>query len=46
MNVHNDETNLVGIAKIKEINENFITAEIIKTFSPIVIGDLIKYEKK
>jgi LysM repeat protein len=46
MNVHNDETNLVGIAKIKEINENSITAEIIKAFSPILIGDLIKYEKK
>ncbi len=38
-----DELNLVGIMKIKEIDEknSIITAEILRCYSPITIGDLI-----
>ncbi len=46
MNAPKNETNLVGIVEVKEINEYFITAEIIKTFSPIIVGDLIRCKEK
>ncbi|MFN3550392.1 MAG: LysM peptidoglycan-binding domain-containing protein [Endomicrobiia bacterium] len=43
MNVPEDELNLVGIIKIKEIDEknSMFTGEILRCYSPIVVGDLV-----
>lgn len=43
MNVPKDELNLVGIMKVKETDDkkSYITGEVLRCFSPIIINDLI-----